>query len=332
MSQHSIGKPDLSDYLHLHFLVVIWGFTAILGLLLEPLEAPALVVYRTLLSALGLGVVLYYRRQLVIPRASVQWQLMGTGALMAIHWIAFFGAARLANASVCLAGMATGSLWTSVLEPLFLRRRIRAVEVLLGGVVIAGLYVIFRFEFDRMAGLLMAIFSAMLAAVFTIINSRFTQRYNALTISFYEMIGAFGAAQLFLLIYMWVSPDQSLWSADRLVPTSATQWLWLAVLAFVCTVYAYTAAVQLMRKFSAYAVNLTVNLEPVYGIVLAFLVFGESERMTSGFYIGTLIILLAVLAYPWLNGRLQRSSAAPVEAAETGGLSLPPNETHSTTA
>ncbi|GAA4416944.1 DMT family transporter [Nibrella viscosa] len=312
MTQQVSSKPALSDYLHLHFLVVIWGFTAILGLLLEPLEAPALVVYRTLLSALGLGVVLYIRRQSVQLRASVQWRLIGTGALMALHWIAFFGAARLANASVCLAGMATGSLWTSLLEPLFLRRRIRAVEVLLGGIVMAGLYVIFRFEFDRMAGLLMAIFSAMLAAVFTIINSRFTQRYNALTISFYEMIGAFGTSLLFLLLYLGVNPENRVWTADRLVPESATQWLWLAVLAFVCTVYAYTAAVQLMRKFTAYAVNLTVNLEPVYGIVLAFLVFGERERMTAGFYIGTLVILGAVLLYPWLTTNLTKRKKVPV--------------------
>lgn len=312
MSQQHTGKPVLIDYLHLHFLVVIWGFTAILGLLLEPLEAPALVLYRTLLSALGLGVVLYFRRQLVLPRASVLWRLIGTGALMAIHWIAFFGAARLANASVCLAGMATGSLWTSLLEPLFLRRRIKTVEVVLGAVVMSGLYLIFRFEFDRVAGLLMAIFSAMLAAIFTIINSRFTQRYNALTISFYEMIGAFGTSLLFLPLYLIWSQTETPLSVERLVPVTGAQWLWITTLAFVCTVYAYTAAVQLMRKFSAYAVNLTVNLEPVYGIVLAFLVFGESERMTSGFYLGTLVILAAVLLYPWLNSRLTKQKEIPV--------------------
>ncbi len=306
-------KPTLSDYLHLHFLVLIWGFTAILGLLLEPLSAPALVAWRTLLAAGGLGVVLAVRggstwAQVRNLSMAERWPLLGTGVIIAVHWAAFFGAARLANASVCLAGMATGSLWTSVLEPLITRRRVRTIEVVLGVVVLSGLYLIFRFEFNRGAGLAMAVFSAMLAAVFTILNSRFTHRYDALVISFYEMTGAFVGSLAFLAGYLTLANAPG--GPTTLVPTG-WQWLWLAILAFVCTVYAYTAAVRLLRRFSAFAANLTVNLEPVYGIGLAYLIFGDSERMTPGFYVGTLVILAAVLAYPVLTRR--RPTVAPIE-------------------
>ncbi|WP_234736576.1 DMT family transporter [Tellurirhabdus bombi] len=287
-------KPTLKDYLHLHFIVLIWGFTAILGLLISVSSLP-LVMYRTLLATLGLGaLLLLQKKSFAVPTAD-RFKLLGTGVIIAVHWVAFFGAARIANASVCLAGMATCSLWTSLLEPLVVRRRIQTLEVGLGLVIIAGLYMIFRFEFDKALGLSVAIFSAMLAAVFSIINSQFTHRYPAQIITFYEMGGAFLGSLLGLGLYLGLSNEPM-----AIIP-APNDWIWIVILALVCTVYAYAASVKLMRKFTAFAINLTVNLEPVYGILLAYLVFGESERMTTGFYAGTLVILLAVLAYPVLS-------------------------------
>ena len=290
--------PSFRDYLHLHFIVLIWGFTAILGLLLEPLGAPALVVMRTGLATLGLWAVLYFRPTTSTnPTPSDNWKLLATGGIIAVHWLAFFWAARLANASVCLAGMATSSLWASVLEPVLLKRRVKGLDIIMGAVVMLGLYLIFRFEFDKVAGLAVAVFSAMLAALFTIINSRFTQRYASLVIARQEMLGAFLTSAVLGAVYVaLVHPP-----LETLLPQRPAQWLWMSVLAFVCTVYAYTAGVGLLRKFSPYMAILTVNLEPVYGILLAVLVFNDRERMTGGFYLGTLVILLAVLAYPFLN-------------------------------
>lgn len=304
------------DYLHLHLLVLIWGFTAILGKLLDPLSPVVLVLYRTGLAVLGLLVVAYVQHRTHSPAAPVaprdRWRLLGVGCLIAVHWMAFFAAARLANVSVCLAGMATSSLWASVLEPLLLGRRVRAVEVVLGVVVMAGLYLIFRFEFDKVSGLLVAVFSAMLAALFTIINSRFTHRYEALVISTYEMAGAFLASAVLVPVYYWFSQSSNGSSNSiswaELVPLSTAQWCWLLVLAWVCTVYAYTIGVRLLRKFSAYLAILTVNLEPVYGILLAVLIFGNTERMTTGFYLGTLVILAAVIGFPFLNSRRSNHS------------------------
>ncbi len=292
----NLSSPAAKDYLHLHFIVLIWGFTAILGLLISvpPVE---LVFYRTLLACVLLGVILKIQgKSFAIPRGHLT-ALLGTGALISVHWILFFAAARLANASVCLAGMATCSLWTALLEPLAARKPIRLLEIFLGLLVIVGLYVIFHFEFDHALGLTLAVASAMLASVFTVINSRFTHKYDARVITCYEMAGAFVSTALFLPFY---SETMAAGQELHLIPT-ATDWLYIGLLAWVCTVYAYSAAVQLMKKFSAFAMNLTVNMEPVYGIVLAFLFFGEKERMTTGFYLGTLVILLAVLAYPALS-------------------------------
>ena len=304
-------KPTLSDYFQLHFIVLIWGFTAILGKLLEPLDSSAVVLFRTMLAVLGMGVVLLIRRQTIRVATTDRWRLLATGGIIALHWMTFFLAARIANVSVCLAGLATSSLWASVLEPLLLRRRVRPVEVVLGAVVLAGLYLIFRFEFDKVVGLAVAVFSALLSSLFTIINSRFTQRLDAYVISFYEMAGALAGA---LLMWLTIRTTDSSGTGNMVqyVPDTAGQWGWLLVLSLVCTVYAYTVGVRLLRKFSPYMAILTVNLEPVYGILLAVLIFGNAERMTPGFYAGTLVILVAVLAYPMLNHRLTRPAATGV--------------------
>lgn len=294
------SKASFSDYFQLHFIVLIWGFTAILGKLLEPLDSSAVVLFRTLLAVLGMGAVLLVRKQSIAVSPTDRWRLLATGGIIALHWVAFFLAARLSNVSVCLAGMATSSLWASGLEPLLLRRRVRPIEVILGAVVMAGLYLIFRFEFDKGVGLAIAVFSAMLSSLFTIINSRFTQRYDAVVISFYEMIGAsLGAFMLWILVQQFDTSGAA--AVVQYVPQTLMQWAWLLVLSLVCTVYAYTVGIRLLRKFSPYLAILTVNLEPVYGIILAVLVFGDAERMTPGFYVGTLVILAAVLSYPFLN-------------------------------
>ncbi|MFN4146827.1 MAG: DMT family transporter [Runella sp.] len=288
-------KATFADYLHLHFLVLIWGFTAILGKLISPeLSRVSLTFFRTLLAAAGLAVVLWlWKEWKKVPFRS-RIQMLGVGVLMGLHWLTFFASAHVSSASVCLAGMSTTSLWTSLLEPLANRRRVQALEVFLSLVVMVGLYLIFRFQFDQAWGLLLALISAFLAAIFTISNSRFVKNYPPLLINFYEMAGAnLGMLVGLIGIGLW----QGL-SRPQLLPTT-TDWLWLLILALVCTVYAYSAGIALLRKVSPFTFNLTVNLEPVYGIGLAYWLLGE--QMSSGFYVGTLVILMAVLAYPMLK-------------------------------
>jgi drug/metabolite transporter (DMT)-like permease len=295
-----LPKPTFADYLHLHFLVLIWGFTAILGKLINPqLSRISLTFFRTLLAAVGLAVVLWLWKEWKRVPANDRWAMLGVGAIMGLHWLTFFASAHVSSASVCLAGMSTTSLFTSLLEPLFARRRVRPLEILLSLLVIVGLYLIFRFEVDQSLGLGLALVSAFLAALFTIANSRFARRHNALLITFYEMNGA----TIAMLIGLAGVAFTSGLTTREMIPQS-TDWLWLVILAFVCTVYAYSAGVHLLRKISPFTLNLTINLEPVYGMALAYFIL--NERMTAGFYAGSVVILLAVVVYPLLNNRFAK--------------------------
>lgn len=288
------------DYIRLHFVVWIWGFTAILGALIT-IPAVEIVFYRTLFAAAALVLILALRRhQLKLPRRAVL-PILGTGFIIAAHWILFFAAARVANVSVCLAGMATCSLWTSFLEPVINRRPIRMFEVILGMLGFLGLYVIFQFDFQYKWGIIMAVASAFLGALFTVFNGRFIKSHNAYTITMYEMAGACLGTAMFFPFYARFMTEGGL----QLVPAPA-DWLYLLILALVCTVFAFSESVTLMKRLSAFVVNLTVNLEPVYGIALALMIFPEREVMPANFYVGTAIILLSVLIYPVINRYYKR--------------------------
>ena len=303
------SSTTLRSYLHLHFLVLIWGFTAIVGLMVT-ISPVALVLYRTLFAAIGLGVVIWMRNSNFKADGGDIIRMLLVGCVLSSHWILFFASARVSTASVCLAGMATTSLWTSLIEPLVNKRPVKPLEVGLGILAFAGLYVVFRFEFGHALGLALALASALLAALFTVANSRLVQRIDAYTITFYEMIGATIFSLIFLVISQWQG-----WTGDAPIWPEGQDWIWILFLAWICTVYASTMATQLMKQFSAYLMNLTINLEPVYGIALAFFFFGEKERMTQGFYWGTLLILLAVLLYPFLSSKLfmKRSTGSEVK-------------------
>lgn len=295
-------NQERKDYLLLHFIVLIWGFTAILGLLIEipPVEV---VFFRTLIAAIGLFLLLKFRKKpLKINSAKHVWVILGTGSLIAAHWILFFLSARISNASVCLAGMATCSLWTSMIEPLSQGRKIKSFEVMLSVVAFIGIGIIFNVEFDYLSGLLTAVLSAFIASVFTVINGRLTQQYDPYVITFYEMIGACATVLLFFPFYQAYITEHIVW-----LP-STMDWLYLSVLAILCTVYAYSISVELMKRLSAFSINLVVNLEPVYGIILALIIFGASEEMSMGFYFGTFLILTSVLLYPLMNRRYKKKA------------------------
>ncbi|AGA78303.1 DMT family transporter [Echinicola vietnamensis] len=287
---------SFKDYLMLHLTVLIWGFTAILGLLIV-IPAVEIVFYRTLLASVMLGVIFMIQGRHVKMPVKELGKVIGTGMLIGLHWILFFGAARVSTASVCLAGVATCSLWTAFIEPWVNHSKIKWYEVMLGIMVLVGLYVIFRFEVQHWKGLAMAIGAAFLGACFTVSNGQLTKKHAAYVITFYEMIGACLFSLLFMPIYV------QFWAGEeglQLVP-APMDWFWLLLLGGVCTVYAFSVSVELMRRLSVFVINLTVNLEPVYGIILAVLIFGDQEKMTPGFYMGTLIILASVIMYPVFN-------------------------------
>ncbi len=284
-------------YLHLHFLVFLWGFTAILGLLIK-LSFYEVVFYRTLISFIAFIPVLLIAKVSfkVEPRVAVKFLV--TGVIISFHWLLFFGAARYANASVSLIGLATTSLWTALLEPLARKRRISKLEVVFGLVIIAGVYIIYLDDFSYGVGLVMSIGSAFFAALFTVANSLFVKKHNPLQITFYETGGAFLGSIPFVLWYL--SSNET-----SLSMPSTMDWGYLLVLALVCTVYANAAWVNILKKISAFAGNLVINLEPIYGILLALLIFGQSEEMNPGFYWGGIVIIVTVFGYPVVSKRFR---------------------------
>lgn len=296
-----------SDYLKLHFIVFLWGFTGILGKLIS-IPAVEMVFYRTLLAAFGMGVlILLVRGTFKVSKADFI-KILLTGFIVGIHWLAFFLSARISNVSVSLVGFATGSLWTAFLEPLVKKQKIRYIEVVFGLMVLTGLYIIFASDFGYSGGLMLAIFSGLTCAIFSIINSQLVQRVHAFTITFYEMTGACLIIVLFFPFYLdgWAAANSL-----QLSPT-LTDWIYIMLLAWLCSVYGYSAAVQLTKRITVFLFQLTMNLEPVYGIVMAVVVFGETEKMNSNFYIGTLFILMSVLLYPMMK---RRFTAAPTSKA-----------------
>ncbi len=284
---------SIRDYLHLNFIVVIWGFTAILGLLIS-IPAVEVVFYRTLMSALAIAVIMKLsRKEFAVDWKSVVKMLL-TGCVIGVHWALFFASARVSNASISLIGLATVALWTSILEPLVNRRKVKVFEVFLGLVIIGGLYIIYNVNLSYKLGLMMAVVSALMAAIFSVINGKLAQKHHHFTITLYEMIGAFLMIVLFTPIYTrYFSQSGSFeWQL------SWGDFIYLLILALVCTVYAFSASVELLKRISVFASNLFIHMEPIYGIILAVLFFQETEKMNSGFYLGTAIIVIAVLSYP----------------------------------
>ncbi|MEM6366363.1 MAG: DMT family transporter [Planctomycetota bacterium] len=289
----------LRDYLKLHFVILLWGFTAVLGKLIA-LGATQLVFYRAVMAT-GLMVLYLGRRSRI--RRSLAIQMIGNGMLLGLHWVLFFLAVKIANVSICMIGLATVSFWTALLEPLMIpKAKMYRVNFVLSGIVIVAVYLIYRTETEFYLGLIVAVVSALLAAVFSIINGNFSGQADDSVIVMYEM----GGVALFCSGVAALGPlfGQTVFG-DRVLPT-IQEWLWFAILVLACTILAYQIYVELLKRMSVFTINFANNLEPVYGIVLGAIFFGDHERVGPGFYWGTTLILLAVIAQPWLVRRFPK--------------------------
>ena len=279
-------SDSLKSYLHLHFIVFIWGFTAVLGALIS-LDALPLVWFRMLLAV---GFILIYIKIKKIPlkiplKTGVIFLL--AGLIIALHWYTFFKAIKVSNISVTLACLSTGAFFASLMEPFTYGRKIIWYEVVFGLIVISGLYIIFKVDGHYFYGILLALTSAFLSALFAVINGKFAKEFNPSVISFYELLGGV----LFFSVFLLFSNSFS----TSFFVISNSDWLYLLILSTFCTAYAFIASVKVMKFLSPYTVMLTINLEPIYGIILAVIVFKEKEKMSADFYIGALIILSTVI-------------------------------------
>lgn len=292
-------SDKLKSYLHFHVIVFIWGFTAVLGALIS-LDAVPLVWYRMLLASGFILLWIWWKKKNLKVSPKKLLVLVIAGVVIALHWLTFFGAIKVSNVSITLALLSTGAFFTSIMEPIFYRRKLVGYEVIFGFVVMAGLYIIFRVETEYYLGIVLALISAFLSAVFTLINGKLVKHTAPSVISFYELLTGVAAISLYLVFISFNSDGQAGFTKDFFT-LSASDWFYLLVLASICTAYAFIASVAVMKELSPYTIMLTINLEPVYGILLAFLVFGDKEQMNPQFYYGAAIILATV----GLNGYLK---------------------------
>jgi drug/metabolite transporter (DMT)-like permease len=281
-------------HLQMHLLVALFATTAVFGQLIT-ISAPAIVIWRCLFAALG-GALLVgaFLKRPLMPPAGRLLPLLGIGAIVGMHWMCFFGAIRLANISICLAGMATISFFTAFSEPLIERRPVRPLEVALGLLVLSGILLIAGFERGHIAGLAVALLGAVLASLFPVFNRKLIKQggMEPLVMVVWEMAGACLVCLAFLPFLD--GPD----AFHRLFQWQGFDWLWLLVLALACTIFAQALHIHLLRHMSAYTANLIINFEPIYGILAAAVLFGEHRQLHPGFFVGTSAILLANLLHP----------------------------------
>lgn len=273
--------------IQLHVAVFLAGFTAILGKLIT-LNEGLLVWYRLLITVVTLGGILWYKKQLQRITFSGLLKIFGVGVIVAIHWVTFYGSVKYANVSVGLVCFSATGFFTAFFEPLILKRRIALIEVLLGLIAISGIYIIFDFHPQYKLGIIFGIISAVGSAIFPVFNKRLLLVYSPKTLTLYELGGGLLALTVLVPFYLMQFP------AAYYLP-HLSDWLWLLVLAWLCTVLSFDLQLNALKKISAFTATLTYNLEPVYGIILAFIFFKENEQLNPQFYIGVLLILLAVV-------------------------------------
>ncbi len=286
----------------LHLVVLIWGFTGIIGRLVS-LESVSLVFYRVTIAVPFIGAYLWWGGAPVRVDRGGLLRLAGIGVLVAIHWTLFFQAIKMSTVSVALVCQSVAPFFTALLEPIVFRRPMRTHELSLGVAAAIGVAVIFGFELVHAAGIAVGLAAAFVGALFTVINGRLIARYDSRVISFYELLSTWATMLCAVLLLHGSIP----------VP-QATDLGYLAVLGTVCTAFAFIGGIYVMRHLSPFTVILTTNLEPVYGIVLALIVFGESELMSAGFYAGAALILASI----WVNAIILRRVTMPEGAKPDG--------------
>jgi drug/metabolite transporter (DMT)-like permease len=273
-------------FIRLHIAVLLAGFTGILGRLIS-LNEGLLVWYRLLITAFSLWLLALVRRQNLRINRRDLWRIVGIGGIAALHWVAFYGSIKYSNVSVGLLCFSAIGFFTAVLEPLLMRHRLDVVELLLGLLVIAGIFLIFQVDPRYKTGILIGLISALLGSLFPVLNKRILERVPAETVTLYELSGGFLVLTVLMPGYLYLFP----------VSTLLPGWQdlgWLLILSWACTVLAFNLSMSALQKISAFTVNLSYNLEPIYGILLAFLLFREDKYMGRGFYVGFFLILVSI--------------------------------------
>jgi len=290
-------SPLVRAYILLHLAVMLFGFTAILGALIS-LPALSLVWWRVGIASISL---LFFTRGFKFLTTLPSKQILrfsGIGAIIAVHWVSFFASVKLAGASVCLVCMATTCFFLSLIEPLLIRKPLNRFDFFIAFLIVPGMaLVVQNIDAERYGGVLAGLFSAFLAAVFSSLNKKYITRASVWNISWIEMTSALLTLSILLWIYQAMAGPLPWWPAKA-------DWAYLLILGVLCTTIAHAMSLFALHHVSAFALNLVINLEPVYGILLAMVLLKENKSLNAGFYTGAAVILIAVLSYPYLQKRL----------------------------
>jgi drug/metabolite transporter (DMT)-like permease len=286
-------------FLQLHIAVFLAGFTGVLGRLITLNEA-VLVWYRMMIACFILWISLLFQKRKPAASRKLFTQASTVGFLLALHWVSFYAGIKNSNVSTALVCLSAMGFFTAILEPVMLRRPFDMIEVLLGLLAIAGISIVFHFDPHYKLGIIISLFSAFLASVFPILNRQILQKMDAETATRYQLSGGFIFITLLMPVYLHYFP------VDRLLP-SLSDFAWLLVLGILCTVVAYDLFMKALQKISAFTVNLSYNLEPIYGIGMAFLIYREDKEVSPGFYYGFCLIVAAVVLQTW---RLRKTSVS----------------------
>ncbi len=283
----------LHYYIILHITILIWGITGILGKLIS-MPSSSIVIDRMLIAYLALASMLLFRKKEFV-KTKYRWQMIAVGVITAAHWASFFEALKVSNISVTLCCLASCSFFVSILQPLITKTKIKLYEVVLGFFVILGISIIFTFESNYTLGITLSVLSAFLAAIFSVWNAELIKHNSAFTITLNEMLGG----SIAMLLYFVLKGD---FNVLQIIPTGI-DWVYILVLGIICTAIAFMYGTLVLKELSPFTVSISVNLEPIYAILLALLIFGESEIMSIEFYIGAIIILATIVLNAYFKSK-----------------------------
>lgn len=285
-------------FVQLHIAVFLAGFTGILGRLIT-LNEGMIVWYRLLFTALTMWLLFgAFKKIQKIPIVDI-FKITAVGFIAAMHWVTFYGAIKYSNVSVALVCFSAISFFTALFEPLILKKRINWTELVLGLITLSGIYIIFHFDTEFKTGIIIGLISAVLASLFPIYNREFLKRINVETLLTWQQTGGFLTLSILMPFYLLQFPVKSYIPSWENIG-------WLLVLAWFCSVIAFQLSANALKRLSAFTVNLTYNLEPVYGIILAFVVYKENKYLSQWFFVGFSIIAIAILIHVYLLIRVER--------------------------
>ncbi len=293
-----------SAYLKMHTAIFLWGFTGLLGKLID-LNEGMLVWYRLMISSVAIGIILFWTKKIPKLKGKELAKISGIGIIVMLHWVAFYGSIKLASISIAMICLSSIALFASIIEPIVNKRKFDYTEIIFSLFALAGIATIYHSDTSASLGIIVGVISALLSAIFSVLNRRIAAKYESLTISFIELGSGFVFLTLLLPLYFIIQPTTAF------IPT-AMDFFYLLILSLVCTVLTWILSLQALRHVSAFTMGLALNLEPVYGIILAVLFAGEGEILNSGFYLGAAIILVTVLLHSIYKNRINRRMPVPM--------------------